>query len=139
MVYFYKYLKIYIICIKPILFIIQFLSYILTYITSKKILSFSFCEYKLPYIFPHVVFKYYRSEPPEQCSRRHCWRVWNFPLVWTHFSVNRNVDAKSRCSFKHWAQPLGVHLHERYTRLCMWAFIMANVLKMDTIYEVLRF
>ena len=32
------------------------LSYILTYITSKKILSFSFCEYKLPYIFPHVVF-----------------------------------------------------------------------------------
>ena len=32
-------------------FIIQ-----LTYITSKKILSFSFCEYKLPYIFPHIVF-----------------------------------------------------------------------------------
>jgi hypothetical protein len=32
------------------------LSYILTYITSKKIISFSFCEYKLPYIFPHVVF-----------------------------------------------------------------------------------
>ena len=31
-------------------------SYILTYITSKKILSFSFCEYKLPYIFSHVVF-----------------------------------------------------------------------------------
>ena len=29
---------------------------ILTYITSKEILSFSFCEYKLPYIFPHVVF-----------------------------------------------------------------------------------
>ena len=33
------------------LFVIQILSYILNYITSKKILSFSFCEYKLPYIF----------------------------------------------------------------------------------------
>jgi hypothetical protein len=32
------------------------LLYILTYITSKKILIFSFCEYKLPYIFPHIVF-----------------------------------------------------------------------------------
>ena len=42
--------------IKHILFIIQILSYILTYITSKKILSFSFCEYKLPYIFSHIVF-----------------------------------------------------------------------------------
>ena len=46
----------YVIFIKHILFIIQILSYILTYITYEKIVSFSFCEYNLSYIFPQVIF-----------------------------------------------------------------------------------
>ena len=62
MVYFTNILKICVICIKPILFIIHISSYILTYITFKKILNYSSCEYKLLYIFSHVVFKYHRSE-----------------------------------------------------------------------------
>ena len=53
--------KICVICIKPILTKIQILSYILTYITFEKFLSFSFCEYKVSYIRCFLIFSQVNS------------------------------------------------------------------------------